>query len=66
MKYSEVECFLNGLDWKDLDNNPSICRAEISNEDIEFHLNGLRKFQFNGIFFSVESIDSDSFYLVAY
>ena len=66
MRYSEVECFLNGLDWKDLDNNPSICRAEISNKDIEFYLNGLRKFEFNGTLFSVELIDSDSFYLVAY
>ena len=58
--------FLNNLDWKDLDNNPSICRAEILNKDVESYLGGLRKFEFNGCFFSVELINSDRSYLVAY
>ena len=71
MKYVEiivegVEDFLNGLDWEDLDSNPSICRARVLNKEIEFYLDGLMKFQFNGCFFSVELIDSYSSYIVAY
>ena len=58
--------FLSRLDWQDLDDNPSISRAEILNEDIESYLKGLRKFEFNGCFYSVESIDSEKSYLVVY
>ena len=65
MEYSEIVEFLNGLDWEDLVDNPNICRAEILNEDIESYLRGLRKFEFYGCFYSVESIDSDRSYLFA-
>ena len=58
--------FLSRLDWQDLDDNPNISRAEILNEDIEYHLGGLRKFEFDGVFYSVELIDSYSSYVVAY
>lgn len=58
--------FLSRLDWQDLDDNPSISRAEILNEDIKSHLGGLRRFEFDGVFYSVELIDSYSSYVVAY
>ena len=39
-----VEEFLDDLDWEDLDNNSSICRARLLNKEIEFYLDGLIKF----------------------
>ena len=58
--------FLFRLYWQDLDDNPNICRAEILNEDIESRLGGRTKFEFSGCLYSVEPIDSNRSYLVAY
>ena len=65
MKYFEIVDFLNGLNWEDLVDNPNICRAEILNEHIESYFNGLRNFEFDGCFYSVELIDSNRSYLFA-
>ena len=57
---------LDSFDWQDLDDNPNICRAKILNAYLESYFDGLRKFDFDGVFYYIEPIDFYSSYIIAY